>query len=312
MVTPTAQYTYDPLYRLTQATGREHVGQSGSIVRPTDVDTWLVNNLPEPNDAQAMRSYTESYAYDGVGNILSVTHQADNNCWTRRYQYAGNSNRLSATTDDNDQFTLGYTHDAAGNMTVMPHLPAIDWDHANRMTHANRGGGGDVYFTYDASGQRVRKVVLDQNGNLQSERIYLGAWETYREYSAGNLSLERESLHALDEQRRVALIETKTFDGGVVVAPEPLPRYQLDNHLGSACLELDDQASIVSYEEYARRKNEVRGRVHGASSTWRRWWSDRVQSVNSGGVKRTVGEGLAHNERAIPVAAPGGAGVNRG
>ncbi len=36
--------------------------------------------------------------------------------------------------------------------------------------------------------------------------------------------------------------------------PSPLPtqliRYQFGNHLGSASLELDDQAQIISYEEY--------------------------------------------------------------
>ena len=33
-------------------------------------------------------------------------------------------------------------------------------------------------------------------------------------------------------------------------APEQLIRYQFGNHLGSASLELDDQAQIISYEEY--------------------------------------------------------------
>ncbi len=248
-----AEYVYDAIYRLTQATGREHVGQNGAIVRPEPTDAWLVTNLPEPNQPDAMRRYTERYAYDEVGNILQMLHLApdgQNASWTRRYRSDEPNNRLSATTDDNDAFTLLYPHDAVGNMTAMPHLPAIDWDHANHMSHANRGGGGDVYFTYDAAGQRVRKVVVDQNGSLQSERIYLGAHELYREYTAGNLSLERESLHVLDDKRRVALIERKTFDQGVINQPTSLPRYQLDNHLGSACLELDDEASVITYEEY--------------------------------------------------------------
>jgi uncharacterized protein RhaS with RHS repeats len=32
--------------------------------------------------------------------------------------------------------------------------------------------------------------------------------------------------------------------------PQQLIRYQFGNHLGSASLELDDQAQIISYEEY--------------------------------------------------------------
>src|SRR5690606_41438036 len=38
----------------------------------------------------------------------------------------------------------------------MPHLLNIEWDYADRMQHAHRGG--DVYFTYDAAGNRVRKI----------------------------------------------------------------------------------------------------------------------------------------------------------
>jgi RHS repeat-associated protein len=34
------------------------------------------------------------------------------------------------------------------------------------------------------------------------------------------------------------------------VKPQTLFRYQYSNHLGSACLELDDQAGIISYEEF--------------------------------------------------------------
>ena len=33
-------------------------------------------------------------------------------------------------------------------------------------------------------------------------------------------------------------------------SPAQLIRYQFGNHLGSASLELDDQAQIISYEEY--------------------------------------------------------------
>jgi RHS repeat-associated protein len=253
VVEANAEYVYDAIYRLTEATGREHVGQNGVIVRPDASDAYLIPNLPDANDLQAMRRYTERYTYDEVGNILKLLHLAPDGqhaSWTRRYRYDEPNNRLSATTDDNDQFTLAYPHDEAGNITAMPHLPAIEWNHANRMMHANRGGGGDVYFTYDAGGQRVRKLVVDQNGNLQSERIYLGAYETYREYAAGKRSLERESLHVLDGQRRIALVETKTFDLQAVNPPKPLPRYEIDNHLGSATVELDDQASVISYEEY--------------------------------------------------------------
>jgi hypothetical protein len=54
---PHAQYAYDPLYRLTEAKGREHGGQVADIQR--DETDFPLMPVPHPNDAQAMRNYTE-------------------------------------------------------------------------------------------------------------------------------------------------------------------------------------------------------------------------------------------------------------
>jgi RHS repeat-associated protein len=82
------------------------------------------------------------------------------------------------------------------------------------------------------------------------ERIYLGGFEIYREYAGDGqtVTLARETLHLMDDKQRIALVETRTQgnDG----SPPQLIRYQLGNHLGSASLELDDQAQIISYEEF--------------------------------------------------------------
>ena len=56
----------------------------------------------------------------------------------------------------------------------------------------------------------------------------------------------------MDDKRRIALVETKTID--IEAQPNHLPhvliRYQFTNHLESSSLELDEQAAIISYEEY--------------------------------------------------------------
>ena len=55
----------------------------------------------------------------------------------------------------------------------------------------------------------------------------------------------------MDGQQRIALVETKTVDAGsALTAPVSLLHYQIGNHLGSASLELDDAAQVISYEEY--------------------------------------------------------------
>ena len=107
----------------------------------------------------------------------------------------------------------------------MPHLAAIDWDHADRMQHADLGGGGDVYFQYDAEGNRVRKVQINQNGTAANERIYLGGVELYRERDVtsgdlGDIDLERETLHIVDDTGRIVMVETLTIDEFVALARE--------------------------------------------------------------------------------------------
>ncbi|TXK74141.1 RHS repeat domain-containing protein, partial [Mesonia sp. K4-1] len=54
-----------------------------------------------------------------------------------------------------------------------------------------------------------------------------------------------------DDQKSFLQLETLTVNNGNTVAsPNTNWRYQYDNHLGSACLELDKAAAVISYEEY--------------------------------------------------------------
>ncbi|MER2603014.1 MAG: SpvB/TcaC N-terminal domain-containing protein, partial [Candidatus Competibacter phosphatis] len=107
VVRPDCDYSYDALYRLVSATGREHIGQHGKPPETTWNDEFRVN-LQHPHDGQAMRNYTEQYVYDAVGNFEKLIHQATQGDWVRGYAYnqasltepANKSNRLSSTTVD--------------------------------------------------------------------------------------------------------------------------------------------------------------------------------------------------------------------
>ncbi|UQA61432.1 SpvB/TcaC N-terminal domain-containing protein [Polyangium aurulentum] len=251
-VEPVWKYEYDALYRLSEATGREHAGQNSDIQQ--DESGFPLLNVPHPNDPQALRNYTERYQYDAVGNIEKMIHEVVglSGSWTRRYDVAPDNNRLLRTSlpgDADGDFSAKYGHDAHGNMTSMPHLPSIGWDFKDEKREVDKGGGGKVYFTYDAAGQRVRKV-WEHNG-IAEERIYLGGFEIYRRSEAGSLVLERETLHVMDGAQRIALAETKTVDASVPnLVVSSRVRYQLGNHLGSAALELDETGLVISYEEY--------------------------------------------------------------
>lgn len=289
-VKPHCDYLYDAIYRLIEATGREHVGQTGSSlnnpVQPNHDDSFRINH-PHLHDGNAMDNYTENYEYDEVGNIINMIHQAGNGGWKRHYQYTETSllengkisNRLSAISMPGDNETGPYhgkyTYDAHGNMTTMPHLHLLKWDYKDQLTASskqvvNSGTPETTWYVYDSSNQRVRKITESQatEGNAPKklkERYYLGPFEIYREYDTSETkTLERESLSVMDSlsrdsgnKARVALIETQTYKTGVlnrirnmVSSPTSLYRFQYNNHLGSACLELDEKAAFISYEEF--------------------------------------------------------------
>jgi RHS repeat-associated protein len=271
-VDPTADYTYDAIYRLKITTGREHLGQTSNVLnapRQVTNDDSFRTSLDSPGDGNAMGNYTERYVYDDAGNLLQMLHQVSSGNWTRWYSYAELSqitaaevsNRLSATSRPGDNplgpFSDGYQYDRHGNMTRMPHLPTMTWDPHDRLQSTTRqvvnaGTPEATYYAYDTDAQRVRKVTERQAAQGQtptrkSEHLYLGPFEIYREYASDGTTttLERETLHVLLDHRLVAMVETRTVGNA-----EQIVRYQYSNHLGSALLELSDQAAVISYEEY--------------------------------------------------------------
>ena len=264
-VDPSSDYEYDAVYRLVSATGREHLGQ-GPPVQVTHDESFRVN-LPHPHDGNAMARYTETYEYDPVGNLLKMAHTTLTGSWTRYYAYEEPSlleagvvnNRLSATSLPGDgsagPYRARYGYDVHGNMTSMPHLAGgvhgknIYWNVEDQVHRIDHPQGGSVYYTYDSEGQRVRKVW--EKASSIEERSYLGGFEMLLRRDGSGTFYQRESLHVTDDADRVDLVETRTLDlRGSDTSPPQLHRYQLDNHLESACVELDREARIISCEEY--------------------------------------------------------------
>jgi RHS repeat-associated protein len=247
VVNPSNQYTYDAIYRLISATGREHIGQNQS---PSSKDEFRTN-LPMPGDGSAMRNYTQQYEYDAVDNILRMIHAAGAGSWTRSYVYETTNNSLKSNTVNT--ITENYTYDEHGNIQSLSHLSSLRWNFKDQLQQANLGGGGIAYYVYDGSGQRIRKIIERLDGSKE-ERIYLGGFEVYKRTDNGSVVQEQtETLHVMDDSRRIAIVETKTVKDAVSVTTgswQPLIRYQYSNHLGSSSLELDENATIISYEEY--------------------------------------------------------------
>lgn len=88
-VDASTDFTYDPTYRLIQATGRENLEQMGNRNVSDALDSQNAS-LDSPGDGNAMGTYPGSYKYDSVGNIHSLRHDGSdgsNPGGTRNYRY---------------------------------------------------------------------------------------------------------------------------------------------------------------------------------------------------------------------------------
>ena len=189
-----------------------------------------------------MGTYIERYVYDAVGNFLQMQHRGSDPAhpgWTRAYDYLEasliedgsggaplkTSNRLSRTTLSPNganpaaralpATTPTATWSACRTWAAALPGPNMHWDYKDQLRQTDLGGGGTAFYVYDASGQRVRKVWEKAPG-LTEERIYLGGFEIFRKHGgpigANTATLERETLHVMDDKQRIALVETRTLD----------------------------------------------------------------------------------------------------
>lgn len=275
-VEPDGDFTYDALYRLVEARGREHLGQSGAALPHSPQDSQRLR-LPQPGDGTALSPYVERYLLDAVNGLAEMRHRSLGVApvgWTRRFAadapgriegagaQPGNAlTRTSLETGAAPPLVETLLHDPMGQVIRLPHLGGapgaanLSWTPGRRLAGADLGGGGRVFLTHDAEGGRIRKV-WEKSPGLVEERLYLGQTEIFRRHSgpigAAAPVLERETLHVMDDRRRVALVETRRRDtAGTDPAPAQLVRHQIAGRLANVALELDDAGRLLSHEEYS-------------------------------------------------------------
>lgn len=308
-VTADSEFTYDAIYRVVEATGRELLGVGGGPVAHAYNDGPRMGQ-PAPGDGNAVGRYIERYEYDLGGNITQMRHRGTDPAhagWTRNYVYQEPSqlapgqhgNRLTSCPVGGvvEVFSVasgGY--DPHGNMLQMPQLQAIEWDDRDLMRMSRRQAvastdadgvahaGERTWYVYDAAGSRVRKVTESSPGSVVRERVYLGGLEVHHSYGAQTLT--RETLNVVDTDQRVALVETRV-QGAEPHVPRQLVRYQVRSQLGSVTAELDEQARVITYEEYTPYGSTSFQSVRNSNEAPRRY--------RFTGTERDEESGLYHN-----------------
>ncbi|QMU63859.1 MAG: hypothetical protein GKR88_05840 [Flavobacteriaceae bacterium] len=239
-------FTYDTIYQLTQATGRENDSNSTSSVIPDDPTI--------PINTNQMVNYTRNYAYDAGGNLEQIKHTGAAS-YTTNILVSGTSNRAikdweTGQTDIEGQF------DANGNLLALQPGQPLQWNKRNQLESVTiierEGDTNDAeYYRYTGDGMRLVKYAeqLASGSTTSQQVIYLPGLELRIKKNGATV---KEELHVLTMEKagRAGVRMLHWESGKPTDITDDQVRYSFDDHLGSSLLELDEDAEVISQEEY--------------------------------------------------------------
>jgi insecticidal toxin complex protein TccC len=235
-------FTYDSLYQLISATGRETAGSSS-------LPSFSASSRT-PIDARQLFNYTQLYEYDTGGNLTKLRHVRDRNNFTRTLDIAAASNRLLSWNKGHSTSDSPADFDANGNQQALSPGQALTWNARNQLDSVllveRDNGPNDVErYDYDSSGQRVRKFQTTHTATLTHTREvrYLPGLEIR--------TRQNERLEVIILQAgRCSVRYLHWTDGRPSGIAENSFRYSLNDHLGSSSMELDASGWLISQESY--------------------------------------------------------------
>ncbi|MFE4109935.1 RHS repeat protein [Kosakonia sp. YIM B13611] len=250
-VVPENTYSYDSLYQLISATGREmaNADQQGS-----NLPSFIV---PLPTDSSAYTRFIRTYRYDNGGNLTQIRHSAPatNHNYTTDITVSDHSNRgvlstLTTTPSDVDAlFTAG-----GQQKQLLAGQPLI-WTSRNelqKVSPVTRDDSADDQesYRYDGGSQRILKISMQKtSGSTQMQRVvYLPGLEL-RSTTNGDAE---ESLQVIivGEAGRAQVRVLHWESGKPADIANDQTRYSYDNLVGSSQLELSGEGEIISMEEF--------------------------------------------------------------
>jgi RHS repeat-associated protein len=234
------RFDYDPLYRLLTATGRE-----GD--RPPDGPPWA--GQPRGTDLTRSRAYTEQYRYDPMGNMLRLEHRNELGGFTRAFTVEAASNRLRRM--EIGDVGYDYAFDGNGNMQSETASRHFEWNYRDQMKVfrtqvADAEPSVYVHYLYDATGQRIKKLVRKQGGQVEVTHYIDGVFEHHR-WGSGAQAGTHNQVHVMDDQQRITLVR---FGPAHPDDRGPAVQLHLGDHLGSSNMVVDSGGTPVNREEF--------------------------------------------------------------
>lgn len=251
-VDPLSEYTYDALYRLRVAMGRQHPGINANTYKNNSTQgsfkQSIFSQLPASGDGMALEKYTETYTYDDSGNLVNKQHTAGSSSFSVDGQVEENNNHLKA-----------FQYDAGGNQRQMAINDTVSLSfnccenlvRTGIIERPDQPDDGD-YYVYDSAEDRILKVNerMAQGGSVTevSRKTYIGNYEVIRNFQVGDglskQTMERRTLRVMDDQTCVAIIHYW------VEEDKRSTRFQMESNHGSISMEMDAEGQLISYEEY--------------------------------------------------------------
>jgi len=101
-----------------------------------------------------------------------------------------------------------------------------------------------THYLYDSAGQRVKKLTRNKGGQFETI-TYIGATFEAHRFRDGK---QGTTVHVLDGDRRIV---SRRLGNAHPADRSPEVKYQLDDHLGSSVLVVDQGGNWVNREEYS-------------------------------------------------------------
>jgi insecticidal toxin complex protein TccC len=227
-------FSYDSLYRLVCARGYD------------DGPLSDIPDLPKPTDPNNRLNYTQTYTYDTGGNLEKLVHVRAGANRTVQMRIDSVSNRGVRWKPDDPEPDFDTLFDRHGNQQHLQPGQAMRWnarDELQRVTLIARDGTDDDAEHYRYSqGVRVFKrheTYTDSAVHFHQVR-YLPGLEI-RSKDNG------EELHVISVGSARCLHWAKKPPDEIA---NDQVRYNLEDHLGSCVMELDQQGDLISQEGY--------------------------------------------------------------
>src|SRR6185369_4455521 len=195
-------------------------------------------------------SYTQTFGYDAL-NRLTTAQENGAASWSQTNSYDRYGNRsivgggLSFNATDNR--ITGSSYDAAGNL-LNDGLHSYTFDSENRIKNVD----GNAAYTYDAEGQRVRKLVGDN-----TRFIYGIGSKLVAEFDGSTGVLKKEYIYGASGL--VATIVPNAQSGSGT-------QYTTTDNLGSPRVVTNSSAVVVSRHDYMPFGDEIGSGVGGRTT----------------------------------------------